>query len=119
MQVFYFRNGGLNDLIHIFHSWECFNHTCHKDSYCHTFTVFCPKLSLSELHPLEGKVNSILTSEVWTSLKNGDGCVTDSDYVRKVYFLSDIVQLYFLSSYYFRNLLVYIRNVVNFCTDNK
>ena len=62
----------------------CFNHTCHKDSHCHTFTVFNPKLSLSELHPLEGKISGSLTSEVLANLNNAEGQIIDEEYIHKV-----------------------------------
>ena len=81
--MFYFKNGGLSDLVHILRSWKCFNHISHKDSHCHTFTVYSPKLKLSELHHFEGKF-TILTSEVWESLKDNDGRISDPGYVRKV-----------------------------------
>ena len=84
LQVFYFKNGGLNDLVYLLSSWKCFSHTCHQDAHCHTFTVYNPKLKLSELHPLEGRYNSVLTSEIWSSLKNSDGCILDADYIMKV-----------------------------------
>lgn len=83
LQVFYFKNGGLSDLVYILRSRKCFNHTCHKDSHCHTFTVYSPKLKLSELHRLEGKF-TLLTSEVWESLKDNSGRINDPNYVTKV-----------------------------------
>lgn len=83
-QVFHFRNGGLNDLIHLFRSWKFFKHHCHKESHQHTFTIFRPKLSLAELHPEEGVVKSVLTESVWTDLLDQEGRIVDEEYVRKV-----------------------------------
>lgn len=89
-KVFYFQNGGLNDLVYLLSSWKCFNHTCHKDSHCHTFTVYCPRLDLSELHPLEGKFTSTLTKDIWSSLKDSEGRITNSEFALKITFFRGI-----------------------------
>ena len=83
-KVFHFKNGGLSELIHIFRSWKYFSHQMHKASHQHTFTIFCPKLSLAELHPLEGTVKSVLTEEMWRDLLDAEGRVIDGRYVLKV-----------------------------------
>ena len=83
-KVFHFRNGGLTELIQIFRSWQYFNHNVHKPTQQHTFTVFCPKLSLEELHPMEGKVKSVLTEEMWRDLLDSEGRITDAHLVKKV-----------------------------------
>ena len=70
--------------MHLLCSWKCFNHTSHKDSHCHTFTVYSPKLNLSELHPLEGTFSSVLTGEIWGSLRDSEGRIEDPDYITKV-----------------------------------
>jgi len=83
-KVFHFRNGGLSELINIFRSWKYFNHQMHRASHQHTFTIYCPKLSLAELHPLEGTVKSVLTEEMWRDLLDAEGRVIDGRYVLKV-----------------------------------
>ena len=83
-KVFHFKHGGLNELIQIFRSWKYFNHNLHKPTQQHTFTVFCPKLSLEELHPMEGTVKSVLTEETWRDLLDSEGRITDAHYVQKV-----------------------------------
>ena len=84
LQVFRFKTGGLNELIHILRSWKYFKHTWHKESQQHTFTVFQPRLSLLELHPLEGTIASMLTADMWRDLKDGEGRIIDKHYVLKV-----------------------------------
>ena len=84
IKVFHFKNGGLNDLIQLFRSWKLFNHQCHKESHQHTFTIFRPKLSLSELHPEEGSMPSVLTEDMWWSLMDQAGRIMDSRYVLRV-----------------------------------
>ena len=83
-KVFHFKSGGLNDLIQLFRSWKFFNHQCHKESHQHTFTIFRPKLSLSELHPEEGSMQSVLTEDMWRSLMDQAGRIMDSRYVLRV-----------------------------------
>ena len=56
----------------------------HRDSHQHTFSIFRPKLSLSELHVHEGDVKSVLTEEMWHSLCGPDGRITESRCVKKV-----------------------------------
>ena len=65
-------------------SCKHFNHTYHGDALCHTFTVHTPKLSLSELHPMEGKFSSSLTNELWRSLMDAEGRILDYDHLCKV-----------------------------------
>lgn len=89
-KVFHFKNGGLNDLIQLFRSWKLFNHQCHKESHQHTFTIFRPKLSLSELHPEEGSMPSVLTEDMWWSLMDQAGRIMDSRYVLRVIFFQGI-----------------------------
>ena len=84
MQVFRFKTGGLNELVHILRSWKYFKHNWHKESQQHTFTVFQPRLSLAELHPLEGTIASMLTADMWRDLKDGEGRIIDKQYVLKV-----------------------------------
>lgn len=84
--MFYFKTGGLNDLIHIFRSWKYFNHVCHKQSHQHTFTIFRPKLSLAELHPEEKNITSLLTEDMWRDLKDPDGRISEGPFVLKVSF---------------------------------
>ena len=86
MQVFRFKTGGLNDLIHILRSWKYFKHNWHKESHQHTFTIFQPKLSLLELHPLEGTIKSLLTVDMWRDLKDEEGRIIDKHYVLKVWY---------------------------------
>lgn len=43
-----------------------------------------PKLSLSELHPMEGKLTSGLTSELWSSLMDGEGRILDIEHLNQV-----------------------------------
>lgn len=83
-KVFHFKHGGLNELIQIFRSWKYFNHSLHKPTQQHTFTIFCPKLSLEELHPMEGTVKSVLTEGMWRDLLDSEGRITDAHYVQKV-----------------------------------
>ncbi len=83
-KVFYFRHGGLNDLIQLFRSWKYFNHQSNREMLQHTFTVIRPKLSLGELHPEEGAVTAVLTEEMWRSLMDAEGRIEDSRYVLKV-----------------------------------
>ena len=82
--MFRFKTGGLNELIHILRSWKYFKHTWHKESQQHTFTVFQPRLSLAELHPLEGTIASMLTADMWGDLRDGEGRIIDKQYVLKV-----------------------------------
>ena len=84
LQVFRFKTGGLNELVHILRSWKYFKHNWHKESQQHTFTVFQPRLSLAELHPLEGTIASMLTADMWRDLKDGEGRIIDKQYVLKV-----------------------------------
>ena len=49
-----------------------------RESHQHTFSIFRPKLSLSELHPGERDVKSVLTDEMWRELFGPDGQLTDS-----------------------------------------
>ena len=84
LQVFRFKTGGLNELVHILRSWKYFKHNWHKESQQHTFTVFQPKLSLAELHPLEGSIASMLTADMWRDLRDGEGRIIDKQYVLKV-----------------------------------
>ena len=56
-----------------------------RESHQHTFSVFRPKLSLSELHPNEGDVRSVLTEDMWQSLFGPDGRITESRCVKKVW----------------------------------
>ena len=46
--------------------------------------MFQPRLSLAELHPLEGTIASMLTADMWTDLKDGEGRIIDKQYVLKV-----------------------------------
>lgn len=89
-KVFHFKTGGLNDLIYLLRSWKFFNHQCHRESHQHTFTIFRPKLSLSELHPDEGSVKSVLTEDVWQSLLDREGRITGSQCVLKVVFFQGV-----------------------------
>ena len=84
LQVFRFKTGGLNELVHILRSWKYFKHNWHKESQQHTFTVFQPKLSLAELHPLEETIASMLTADMWRDLRDGEGRIIDKQYVLKV-----------------------------------
>ena len=46
--------------------------------------MFQPRLSLAELHPLEGTIASMLTADMWRDLKDGEGRIIDKQYVLKV-----------------------------------
>ena len=71
----------------------------HRESQQHTFTIFRPKLSLSQLHPGEGEVKSVLTRELWDGLFGPEGRIAESDCVKMVK----------------RNVAVYVRAIFRNC----
>ena len=84
MQVFYFKNGGLEDLIQLLLSWKYLKHNSHSDPFCHTFTVEYPRFSLSKFHPLENQFSVCLTSELWDTSMDNSGRILDFEYLCKV-----------------------------------
>lgn len=85
-KVFYFKNGGLNDLIKKFRSWKYFNYQHQSQVQQYLFTVFRPRLSLAELHPEEGLVFGILTDLMWSQLQDPTGRVLDKRLVLQTVF---------------------------------
>ena len=83
-KVFYFKNGGLNDLIKKFRSWKYFNYQHQSQLQQYLFTVFRPRLSLAELHPEEGLVTGVLTDLMWSQLQDPTGRVLDKRLVLQV-----------------------------------
>lgn len=83
-RIFIFKHGGLNDLIKKFCSWKYFNYQHLVDAHQYLFTVFRPRLSLSELHPEEGLINGLLTEHLWGQLKDHTGKVIDKKMVLQV-----------------------------------
>ena len=83
-KIFIFKHGGLNDLIKKFCSWKYFNYQHQAAAHQYLFTVFRPRLSLSELHPEEGLINGVLTEHWWGQLKDHTGKVIDKKMVLQV-----------------------------------
>ena len=82
--MFYFKNGGIEDLIQLLLSWKYLKYNSHSDSNCFTFTVEYPKFNLDKLHPLENKMSVCLTDELWSSVKDSEGRIMDYNYFCKV-----------------------------------
>ena len=75
--MFYFRNGGLSQLVDVLRSWSHLGHQDLREARQHTFTIIQPKLRLSELHPQERRVKSCMTNSLWASLMDQDGRITE------------------------------------------
>lgn len=82
--IFYFKHGGLYELIKKFCLWKYFNYKHHRQLNQYIFSIFKPKLTLSELHEEEGLVNGVLTQSMWKQLQDPAGRVLDKKTVLQV-----------------------------------
>ena len=82
--VFEFKKGSkVLELIKVLKGWKYFTYQ-RRDELIHTFSVYRPQLELSQLHPDEGTVKSVLTEDMLKTLTDADGRITDERFVRKV-----------------------------------
>ena len=81
--MFYFKHS-LYDLIKKFRGWKYFSYKHHRELQQYFFTVYIPKLTLSELHEEEGLVNGMLTQSMWKQLQDPSGKVLDKKLVLQV-----------------------------------
>lgn len=82
--VFEFTEGNkLLELIKVLKGWKCFTHQ-KRDDYHHTFNVYRPQLELSQLHPEEVFIKSVLTENTLKALMDAEGRITDEQFMKKV-----------------------------------
>ena len=83
-RIFYFKHGGLSDLVKKLRGWHFFCYSHNPEARQYVFTVFTPQLSLQELHPEEGMVNGMLTEQVWEQIQDAEGRIVDKTLMLQV-----------------------------------